>query len=398
MKTTLLLITLFAVGHGIATAQEPDSPKPPPPAPSPPVEGGRGPTPPPPRPEQRDAHRPHPDGAPHELRRDDVRPHMNRPHPGGDKRDGDRGSILPPKPTPYLGVITSPVSPALGAQLGLPEGFGLLVDEVVDESPAAKAGLQRHDVLKLLNEQQLVDPNQLAALVRAAGKNAQVSITFFRGGKEQKVDVQVGERMMPDRRPLLPNMDDIRRNLQDWEGSFRDKLRPLQDRMREFNDRMRDFQARMREWQKNPNAGPAPTPPEPPESPRAPHGPKPGDILRETRPGGAGEIKALSNGKATTWNTAQARVFYSDDNGEIVVSSLNGKRSLVAKSKDGKIEFEGSIDTDEQRRALPEHLRKRLEKIDIQTHSGSSSASVGSDDAAAGEPPKLERDEDRDVQ
>jgi hypothetical protein len=392
MKTTLILIALLAVGQTFAQAQEPDAPKPPPPAPPPPPVEGSG---------QRDAHRPPPGGVPHELRRDQVRPHLNRPRPDNDQRDGDRRGALPPKPTPFLGVITSPVSPALGAQLGLPEGFGLLVDEIVDESPAAKAGLQRHDVLKLLNEQQLVDPNQLAALVRAAGKDAQVAITFFRAGKEEKVTVQVGERMMPDRRPLLPNLDDIRRNLQDWDGSLRDKLRPLQDRMREFNDRMRDFQVRMREWQKNPNAGPAPAPPEAPEtpeSPRAPKGPKPADILRETRPGGAAEIKAISNGKATTWNTAQARVFYSDDNGEIVVSSLNGKRTLVAKNKDGKIEFEGPIDSDEQRRALPEHLRKRLEKIDIRTHSGSSSASVASGDAPAGESPQLEREDDREIQ
>jgi hypothetical protein len=307
--------------------------------------------------------------------------------------------MLPPKPTPFLGVITSPVSSALGAQLGLPEGFGLLVDELVEDSPAAKAGLQRHDVLKLFNDQQLVDPNQLATLVRAAGKNAEVAITFFRAGKEQKVSVQVGERMMPQRRPLLPNMDDVRRNLQDWEETLRDKLRPLQDGMRDFNDRMRDFQARMRDWQKNPNAGPAPAPPELPVPPSPPKGPKPADILRETRPGGAPEIKAISSGKSTTWNTAQARVFYSDENGEIVVSSVNGKRTLLAKNKDGKVEFEGPIDTDEQRRALPEQLRKRLEKIDIQTHSESSSAR-GSVSAGVpeGKGPKLEREDDRNIQ
>jgi S1-C subfamily serine protease len=292
--------------------------------------------------------------------------------------------------------MTSPVSGALGAQLGLAEGFGLLVDEVVGDSPAGKAGLQRNDVLKLLNDQQLVDPNQLAALVRAAGKNADVSLTFFRAGKEQKINVQVGERLMADRRPFLPNMDEIRRDLQDWDGSFRDKLRPLQDRMREFNDRMRAFQDRMREWQKAPNAGPAPVPPQPPELPSAPSGPKAVDILRETRPGGASEITAISGGKATTWNTARARVFYSDENGEITVSSADGKRTLVAKSKDGKVEFEGPIDSDEQRRALPEHLRKRLEKLDVQTHSESSSASAGA--GIPEQPPRLEREGDRDIQ
>jgi hypothetical protein len=415
MKTTLL-VSLIMAGSALAFAQETDSPKNPPPAepprpalpppPPPPSPGGPRPGDPGARTEQRPERQQPPEIPPRELRRDELgRPGHEYSRSGREgRREGGPGDMRPmvppnpPKPTPFLGVMTSPVQPALGAQLGLADGFGLLVDEVVADSPAAKAGLQRHDVLKLLNDQQLVDPNQLAALVRAAGKNAEVTLTFVRGGKEQKVSAQIGERMMPERRPLLPNMDDIRRNLHDWEGPIRENLRPLQEGMRQFNERMREFQNRLREWQKNPAAGPAPTPPQLEGAPDAAFGPKPIDILRETRPGGAQEIKVFTDGKSTTWKTAQARVFVKDENGEIELSAVDGKRTLVAKYKDGKVEFSGPIDTEEQRRALPEYLQKRLEQIDAQTRlrpEGSGASSSGSSSAA---PLRLEREEPRDIQ
>jgi hypothetical protein len=87
-----------------------------------------------------------------------------------------------------------------------------------------------------------------------------------------------------------------------------------------------------------------------------------------------------------------------DENGEIELSAVDGKRTLVAKNKDGKVEFNGPIDTEEQRRALPEYLQKRLEQIDAQTRlrpEGSGASSSGSSSAA---PLRLEREEPRDIQ
>ena len=396
MKTNLT-ITLLATLGAVAFGQEPTPTQP---ARTPQAPGApAAPPPPPPSPDRRHD-REHPgEHGQRDLRRGDL--HGTPPAPLERRRDGPRDphSVQPPtpaKPTPFLGVMTSPVPPPLGAQLGLPEGFGLLVDEVVGDSPAATAGLQRHDVLKLFNDQQLVDPNQLAALVRAAGKSTDVTLTVVRAGKEMKISAQIGERMVSERKRLLPNMGEIRRNLHDLEGPIREQLRPMQDRMRKFNDRMREFQERFREWQKNPSVGPAPKPPEL-EAPDAPFGPKPIDILRETRPGGASEIKVITDGKATTWNTAHARVFVKDENGEIEISSVDGKRTLLAKNKEGKVEFNGPIDTDEQRRAVPEHLRKRLEQIDAKTQTRRDDGDAFAHGSLPGPSPQLERD-DREIQ
>src|SRR5882762_7571199 len=51
------------------------------------------------------------------------------------------------KEVTWLGVYTEEASEALGSQLGLKSGEGLLVTYVAADSPAAKAGLQKNDVL-----------------------------------------------------------------------------------------------------------------------------------------------------------------------------------------------------------------------------------------------------------
>jgi hypothetical protein len=103
----------------------------------------------------------------------------------------------------YLGVTTSAVDEALAAQLGLPKGVGLIVNYVAPASPAADAGLQRHDVLHKLGDQLLVNTPQLAVLVRLRKPGDKVNLALFRGGKQQTVEAQLGEREAPAGEPTL---------------------------------------------------------------------------------------------------------------------------------------------------------------------------------------------------
>ncbi len=61
------------------------------------------------------------------------------PNPPKD-RDRDKG---PKVPVTFLGVETSEVPRVVSEQLGLAKGFGLVVDYVVPDGPAAVAGVQR---------------------------------------------------------------------------------------------------------------------------------------------------------------------------------------------------------------------------------------------------------------
>src|SRR5205823_12560412 len=92
----------------------------------------------------------------------------------------DREDRRPKVPVTFLGVETSEVPSVLCDQLGLPKGFGLVVDYVVPDGPAAAAGVQQNDVIKMLNDQILTDPGQLSKLVRSYSEGTNVTLTLLR--------------------------------------------------------------------------------------------------------------------------------------------------------------------------------------------------------------------------
>ncbi len=85
--------------------------------------------------------------------------------------------------SPAIGLVTSRAPDVLREQLGLERGAGLVVEAVAIGSPAERAGLKRNDVLVSLDEQLLVLPEQLAALVSASRPDAPLVIEVRRGGK-----------------------------------------------------------------------------------------------------------------------------------------------------------------------------------------------------------------------
>ena len=99
-----------------------------------------------------------------------------------------------PRPSEYwIGLECYPAQGALIAQLGLPEGQGLVVESVAPEGPAAKAGLRRHDILLASGDTKLRGLDDLGTLV-AASKDKQISFQVLRSGKTVTVDVQPAKR------------------------------------------------------------------------------------------------------------------------------------------------------------------------------------------------------------
>jgi serine protease Do len=60
-----------------------------------------------------------------------------------------------------LGFEVEAIAAPLRAQLGLPEGEGVVVASVVSESDAAKAGLQQYDVLQTIDDAPIAGPEML---------------------------------------------------------------------------------------------------------------------------------------------------------------------------------------------------------------------------------------------
>ncbi len=93
----------------------------------------------------------------------------------------------------FLGVAAEPVAPDIAAHLDLPEGVGLGVREIVEDSPAASA-LKLHDILVRLDDQWLSDFRQLAALIRMKKPGDRVAVEFIRKGARSTATIVLGER------------------------------------------------------------------------------------------------------------------------------------------------------------------------------------------------------------
>lgn len=94
----------------------------------------------------------------------------------------------------WLGVSIQEVSPELAGQFGLSEAKGVLVSDVLDESPAKKAGIERGDVILEFDGKAADSPTQLRNLVAQTPVGKKVGVKFIRDKKTKSVDLTIVEQ------------------------------------------------------------------------------------------------------------------------------------------------------------------------------------------------------------
>jgi len=94
----------------------------------------------------------------------------------------------------YLGVAIDVLPTSLQKQLEnvLVENQGVLVKEVVADSPAQKAKLQIFDILLSYNEQAIQSPKHLTQLVRTTKKGDKINLKVIRNAQEMTIPVTIG--------------------------------------------------------------------------------------------------------------------------------------------------------------------------------------------------------------
>jgi hypothetical protein len=98
-------------------------------------------------------------------------------------------------PKYFIGVQANPAGPELRAHLGeaQPEGQGLVIDSIVEDGPAAKAGLKAGDILLEFRGKPLDSVETLAAQVQAAADKA-ATVKLLRGGQATSLEVTPAPR------------------------------------------------------------------------------------------------------------------------------------------------------------------------------------------------------------
>lgn len=248
-------------------------------------------------------------------------------------------------PVTWLGVETSSVPQVVSDQLGLAKGFGLVVDYVVPDGPAAAGGVQQNDILKMLNDQILTEPGQLSKLIRSFADGTTVTLTVLRKGVEQKIPVklvrhEVGGGMFGEKFD-----HDFEKQWHDREhdmGALREEMEKLKENIRNSIDvdsiRETVTNARRQAMQAAEEAR------------------RRARDLRIT----SRDARGL---KSTRIDVGKAQIVYSDEEGELRLENVDGKKVFTAKDRQGKLLFSGPVETKEDLDKLPPEVRQRYEKL-----------------------------------
>jgi membrane-associated protease RseP (regulator of RpoE activity) len=215
----------------------------------------------------------------------------------------------------YLGIEVSPIDPAMKAQLKLAKtDSGLLINFVADNSPAKAAGLQQYDVLAKLDDQLLFNPAQLQSLVRIHKAGDEVKLTYIREGQTQTTTAKLETKQQM----VQPMGGPPGGMMGPMGGMTPEMMEHIQRQAHASADMARspEFQQRMRQ--------------------------------------------AMESSMA-----ASRTITYEADDMSLILRPENGKPVLIARDKSGKELFNGSIETLEKREAIPDEVRKNLNKVAV---------------------------------
>jgi serine protease Do len=104
----------------------------------------------------------------------------------------------------WLGITPGEVTEQMLEFMGLPDTHGALVREVVDNSPAVRAGVQPGDVIRRFDGHEIVDHTQLPWLASSAGVGHRARVELLRDGRPLSLEVTLEALPETVERPVNP--------------------------------------------------------------------------------------------------------------------------------------------------------------------------------------------------
>jgi hypothetical protein len=303
-----------------------------------------------------------------------------------DNRRGNAGNVRNADnvaPRPYMGVSANPVSKTLARQLKLEPSVGLAVAHV-DAASGSAGVLQEHDILLKMDDQLLINSHQLSVLVRRKKAGDTIQLEIMRDGVKKRVAVTLGERNLPELgvwNANQANLDlpppDIAPFVVNGDGEV--DVNAIQQRVQNMirQNRMRHAQRNVRNgqpadpqtlWHKRPDGQQQ----------------NPNDLIEDLERKLQGQDNQKPHRRHHTNAHTQTQTITIGGNGAAAVStssvsmadgrmsvtlttSTNEGKHLLAKTPAGDVLYDGPVDTDAQRAALPADVRKMLKELE-KTH------------------------------
>ena len=94
----------------------------------------------------------------------------------------------------FLGITMSDITPSMARALQLDDDEGVLIDEVVPDSPAAAGGIEAGDVIVAIDGYEVAGTRGLTKVIHRFEPDDEVEITVLREGRRRDLDITLGER------------------------------------------------------------------------------------------------------------------------------------------------------------------------------------------------------------
>lgn len=242
----------------------------------------------------------------------------------------------PAQKVAMLGVGGMTASETLSLHLGLEQGTGLTLYHIVPGSAAEKAGLERHDILTEFDCKKIGSQQDLRDAVQAKKPGDEVTLKYIRKGKGEEKKVVLGEReQAPEALPAPGiNPEWLQKNLG---GNMPPAgIIPMDaELMKHFRQQMQQLQNGQGDAMKLDL----------------------GKLLKQAQKGGKnGGLMNFGFGTSIT---------LMDNDGSITMQTRDGKKEVTVKDKAGKTLFEGPYQTEQDKAAVPEEIRERIERLNI---------------------------------
>jgi serine protease Do len=99
----------------------------------------------------------------------------------------------------WLGVSIQPLTPELAKSFGAKDARGVLISDVMSDSPAAKAGLQSGDILLQFDGKRMESPGDLQRAVGLTAPGHSARVRIWRDQAERTIEITIGEAPSEER-------------------------------------------------------------------------------------------------------------------------------------------------------------------------------------------------------
>lgn len=248
----------------------------------------------------------------------------------------------------YLGIGTGELPALLAEHLKLQPNEGAVVHTLDPEGPAAKAGIVENDIITKIDGKAVASQDSLRDAVTGHKPGEEASIDYIHRGEAKNIRVTLTKAPAEVPRIAgrnLPPVERLRMN-----GMSRDQAQLLQEALennRRQMEQLSDDQAM---------------------DPRALLGQGMQKRLQQMLRGMENfpDPEALANEAGANFSfKSSGTVRIMDGQGGVEVNSNDGEKQVRVLGRDGKVQWEGPYNTDEDKAKVPAEYRDRIDNLNI---------------------------------